>query len=103
MDALALDLPAQVPERRVETCQRAIQMGAVELELALGDLVDQSLEVADIPAERMGSHLPVEHPRRDVGVVGGDLAPPLRPVVGPHPNESDVLVPEALDADDLHS
>ena len=40
---------------------------------------------------------------RDVGVVGRDLPPALRPVFRGHPHEADEPVAERLDALDLHA
>ena len=60
--------------------------------LALGDQVDQRLDVERAPAERMGRDLAVEDQRGDVGVVGRDLAPALGAVVGPDAQQPEVRV-----------
>ena len=56
-----------------------------------------------VPPKRPGRDLAVQHLRGDVGVVGRDLAPALRAVLGGDPHEADELVAERLDALDLHA
>ena len=102
-DALALELAAQVPKRGVEPGQRAPDVGAWELVLPVRNQVDQGLGVEGAPAERMGGDLTVDDERREVGVVGRDLAPALGAGVGPDAQEPEVPGAEGLDARDAHA
>ena len=101
--ALALDLPAQVPEGRVEAGQRAVEVGAGKLVLALGDLSDEGLDVERVTTQCMRRDLAMENVRGDVRVVRRDLTPALGAVVGAYANQRDIFGREALDADDLHA
>ena len=58
--ALALELAAQVPERGIEPGKRAAEIGARELVLAIGDQVDEALDVERAPAERVRRDLAVD-------------------------------------------
>jgi hypothetical protein len=100
--ALAFQLAAQVPEGGVEPGQGAAQVGARELVLALGDEVDQAVDVEGVVAEGMGRHLAVQHQRRDVGVVGRHLAPTLAALVASDPHQADEFIAEGLDGLNLH-
>jgi len=44
-DALAFELPAQIPERGVEPRERAVQMRPRELVLPFRDLIDEGLDI----------------------------------------------------------
>ena len=82
---------------------RAAKIGAGKFVLALRNEVDQARDVERVLAERPGRDLPVQDRAGDVGVVGRDLAPALRAVVGGDADEADELVAEGLDAADLHA
>jgi hypothetical protein len=99
---LALALALQVPQRRVEPAHRPEQIGAGELQLLLGDAVDDRLDVAVVRAERPRRHLPVHDEGGDVGVVGGHLPPALGAVLRRDAQEGDVARREGLDRLDLH-
>ena len=74
-DRLAGRLAPEIPDGGVEPAHGAPQVGAGELVLALGDQVEMVVEVVDPDPERPRRHLPVQHQRGDVGIVGRDLAP----------------------------
>ena len=99
---LARPPPAQVPDRGVEAAHRPRQIGARKLVLALRHGVEQRVEVVAVLPEHPGRHLPVQHLRRDVGMVGRELAPALRPFRVRHPDEADEGGAEALDRHDPH-
>ena len=101
-DALALEPAAQVPQRGVEPANRAAQVRARKLVLALGDQIDQRVDVGGVGAQRVGRDLAVHHDRRDVREIGRNLAPALGPVVRRDADEADVLGAERLDSGDFH-
>ncbi len=70
--------------------------------LALGDDVHEAGNVESIGAQRVRCHLPVQDERGDVGVVGGDLPPALRAVLGGNAHEADEPGRKRLDLLDLH-
>src|SRR5919107_3669724 len=70
--------------------------------LAVGDEVGQALHVERVVAERVRGDLAVKDEGGDVGVVGRDLAPALRPVVRADPHHGDLAGGERLDARDPH-
>ncbi len=95
--------PQKVPQRRVQARQRAADVGSGELVLALmhqrRDVQKIRHRIAAInePSDYPGGHLPVQHLRRDVGMVGRHLAPAERPVLGGDPDKSDIRTGETLD------
>jgi hypothetical protein len=101
-DRLALDPATQVPERRVEAAERALEVGAGELVLLLGDQIHQVIDVDRRLAKRVGRHLPVHDLCRDVGVIGRDLAPADVAGVGRDLDEADELVGEGFNVTDFH-
>ena len=97
-DGLAFELATEVPERRIEAAHRALQIGARKLVLLFLDPVEQGSDGEGVRAESPRRHLSVEDLRRDVRVIGGQLAPPLGPVLGRDAHEADVAVREGLEA-----
>ena len=84
--------PRAVP-RRSQTAvskpaHRPREIRARKLVLALGHGVEQRVEVVAVLPEHPGRHLPVQHLRRDVGMVGRELAPALRARPRPSPGRS---------------
>jgi hypothetical protein len=100
--ALAGPLALQVPQRRVEPGQGAVEVGAGEFVLALRDQRHQRRDIGRIPAERMGRDLAVEHGGGDVGVVVRKLAPALGAVIRDDTDEADERVRIGFEALDLH-
>ena len=60
--------------------------------LALGDAVDQRVDVERVRPQGVGRDLTVQHGGRDVRVVGRDLPPALGAVVGADPDDADEFV-----------
>ncbi len=102
-DALFLELPPEVPERRFESRESAEEMRAPKLVLELGDLVDDLLDRQRIAAESVRRDLAVEHLDGRIRVVRGHLTPPLGSFVGLHAHERDVSHSEGLDGCDPHA
>ncbi len=71
--------------------------------LALGNDVDEARDVQRIGAQRPGRDLAMNDERGDVGMIRGDLAPPLETFIGGYPQETHELVAECLDGGDLHA
>ena len=100
---LAFQLAAKIPKRGIQAANGAAQIGSGELVLALGDHVDQIVDVERVLAQRIGRDLAVQNLRRDVGVVGRDLPPALAALIGADPNEADKLIGEGFDTGDFHN
>ena len=70
--------------------------------LPLIDAPQGILEIQRIGAQRMGRHLPMEHLRRQIGVIGGQLAPARRPTFRRRPHDTDEFVAKGLQPRDPH-
>src|SRR6185437_1478391 len=99
---LALDPPAQVPQRGIEAGERAAAVAAGKLVLALLDALDERLDGKGVGAERPGRHLAMEDRGGDVGVVGRGLSPAARAGVRGDAHEAHEPVVPGLEPRNLH-
>ena len=71
---------AQIPQRGVQSAERAVQVRAGELVLKFGNAFGEFFNCVRVGAERVRRDLPVHNLRGDVGVVGRGLPPSVRAV-----------------------
>ena len=100
---LLFQFAAQVPQRRIQTGQRAPQIRAGEFMFEFRNARHQRRDVQRILAQRMRRDLTVQHLRGDVGVIRRHLPPTARATVGGHPDQADEAVAECFDGGDFHN
>ena len=96
-DRLARDLPVEIPQRGVDARQRAAEERPRELQLRVDDVVVDGVDVGDVLADDPPRDQPVQHHRRDVGLVGRDLAPADLAVARRDADQRQRLALEGLD------
>jgi hypothetical protein len=97
------NLAVQIPDRRIDTGQRAADERTGEFHVGVDDAVVQRVDVGRIAAQYVPGDLAMQHGLRDIRSVGGQLAVALLPVARPDSHDTEVAVRPGLDAGDAPS